>query len=451
MQQPSPPSSQRPTGPHSHPFSYPQRPLPTQGGPSRRLLLFGGVGALALGLGVAGCSTLGGVDLSELRLASESTSPSRPRLSAAERRRRRLVGGARACLTTLDPLAGDAAGTLLLSAAGVSVESASAVHRSHLEALAAGEAATAGTELFAHTGGAASSVGPDAVAPGAATAEGGAPGAAGPEGAPGPDDTGPDTAGPDTAGPGDQAAADSAAGATGSGSVAGAPAPAGPGVDGVRRARATASAAAAAALASAGEERTADPAAGVELPLLYARIAAARAAQAAALGSDGTLTSTSGVAEAQPVSFGPWPGIVPGIEVVAALQRTLAGQHAAVWVFGVLQVRAGERVEQARRALVRHEAARDAIEAVLVATGNEPVGSEATYATGAVATPQEAWQLAVDVETRLAANQLSIATAALQAWDEAGADWLAAALTVLAGTEQERWSWGGSPAALPGG
>src|SRR6187549_2657296 len=86
---------------------------------------------------------------------------------------------------------------------------------------------------------------------------------------------------------------------------------------------------------------------------------------AAASGPTATPTATTELPEA----------------AIAALQAVLAGEHAAVWSYGVLGPRAGEgREDLARSLLLAHATTRDDLRALLVGAGAIPVAAEPAYA-----------------------------------------------------------------------
>jgi hypothetical protein len=91
--------------------------------------------------------------------------------------------------------------------------------------------------------------------------------------------------------------------------------------------------------------------------------------------------------------------------VVRALQRLLAGEHAAIYGYGVAGARlAGTGRDRAVRAFTAHRVRRDALEALLRGRGAEPVAAEPTYALPRpVTTAADAVALATLLEERLAA------------------------------------------------
>ncbi len=90
---------------------------------------------------------------------------------------------------------------------------------------------------------------------------------------------------------------------------------------------------------------------------------------------------------------------------VRALQVVLAGEHAAIYGYGVAGARlSGQQRDRAVRAFTAHRVRRDQLETLLLARGAEPVPAEATYALPRpVATADDAVALATLLEERLAA------------------------------------------------
>ncbi len=90
---------------------------------------------------------------------------------------------------------------------------------------------------------------------------------------------------------------------------------------------------------------------------------------------------------------------------IEALQAALAGEHAAVWAYGVVGARVvARRVGEAGTALDEHRVQRDILDALLRSMGTEPVVAEAAYALPLpVRTSSSALALAVLLEERLAA------------------------------------------------
>ncbi len=94
---------------------------------------------------------------------------------------------------------------------------------------------------------------------------------------------------------------------------------------------------------------------------------------------------------------------------VEALQRTLAGEHAAVYVYGVVgaRVSASEQPDlwqRARYAYTLHRDRRDHLLAMVKAAGAEPVAAAVSYALPNEArTPAQLEGVALETEQRCAA------------------------------------------------
>ncbi|NUR09485.1 MAG: ferritin-like domain-containing protein [Nocardioidaceae bacterium] len=132
-----------------------------------------------------------------------------------------------------------------------------------------------------------------------------------------------------------------------------------------------------------------------------------------------------------------------------ALQRTLAGEHAAVYVYGVL----GGRVSLSREpelagllstAYVVHRGRRDQLTAMVRAKGGDPVAAEVSYELPNAATTQAQLRSAALVTERRCS-----ATYADMAGSTSRADrrWAVDALTDTAVREL---GFGGRPDAYPG-
>jgi ABC-type amino acid transport substrate-binding protein len=100
---------------------------------------------------------------------------------------------------------------------------------------------------------------------------------------------------------------------------------------------------------------------------------------------------------------------------VAAVQHVLAGEHAAVWAYGVL----GAHLPRSRQprvlaALDRHRALRDALIARVRAAGAVPVAAEPAYAVPFAVTATGAPRLAAQVEDRLAGLYVALVEASAE-------------------------------------
>jgi uncharacterized protein DUF4439 len=90
---------------------------------------------------------------------------------------------------------------------------------------------------------------------------------------------------------------------------------------------------------------------------------------------------------------------------VGALQQVLAGEHAAIYAYGVIGAHlAGESRRRATTAYDAHRAKRDQVSRLIVDRKAVPVAAAAAYELPrAVSTPADATVLATEVEERLAA------------------------------------------------
>lgn len=100
-----------------------------------------------------------------------------------------------------------------------------------------------------------------------------------------------------------------------------------------------------------------------------------------------------------------------GSEVpVDALQRALAAEHAAIWVYGVVGAFVSDALDsQLDQAATAHQARRDATERVLIDAGAPPVPPEPGYLTPEPVTDAaSALRLAITAETDTAAAWRSV-------------------------------------------
>jgi len=113
--------------------------------------------------------------------------------------------------------------------------------------------------------------------------------------------------------------------------------------------------------------------------------------------------ATAAPGTAAPTASAPPATTRPGTAALAALQRALAGEHEAVYAYGLVSGRAAvERRAEALADLAAHRVARDRLDDALRALGADPVAAAAAY-EAAAATPADAAALAAAVEERLAA------------------------------------------------
>ena len=137
------------------------------------------------------------------------------------------------------------------------------------------------------------------------------------------------------------------------------------------------------------------------------------------------------------------------LPALAALQRTLAAEHAAVYTFGVLGGRAAVLGESPLRpalatAYDAHVRRRDQLRLMVAAAGGDPVAAEAAYALPtALTTPAQLTAEALRVERAC----VSTYAALVAATTEADRAWAVATLSAGALSEL---TFGGPPQALPG-
>ena len=131
---------------------------------------------------------------------------------------------------------------------------------------------------------------------------------------------------------------------------------------------------------------------------------------------------------------------------IEALQAVLAGEHAAVYAFGVVgaQLRPASDEGDAAAAYHLHLARRDLVTAALVAADATPVGSAPAYDLGGpVTSPAAARALAATVELGLCGPYADLVGVTETAGRSRTADWTSQAALAAVG-------WGGDPVAFPG-
>ena len=134
---------------------------------------------------------------------------------------------------------------------------------------------------------------------------------------------------------------------------------------------------------------------------------------------------------------------------VQALQQTLAAEHAALYVYGVLGARVPGSGQPALIALLTaaytaHRGRRDQLTAMVRAAGGEPVAAELSYRLpNASRTAAQLRTGAAVIERRCAA----VYAAAVGSTSRTDRQWAIGALTDAAVREL---SFGGSPTAFPG-
>jgi len=91
------------------------------------------------------------------------------------------------------------------------------------------------------------------------------------------------------------------------------------------------------------------------------------------------------------------------MSVDTSLQLALAGEHAAIYGYGVVGARlASAEQTRARNGLNAHRSARDQIERLILAAGSAPVASEASYVVAVDgATQRQLRTILTSIEDRL--------------------------------------------------
>jgi len=134
---------------------------------------------------------------------------------------------------------------------------------------------------------------------------------------------------------------------------------------------------------------------------------------------------------------------------VEALQRTLAAEHAAVFVLGALGGRASTLTAPALRAALdaaydAHVQRRDDLRAMVTADGGDPVAAEAAYLLpSALSTAPQIAAEALRVERTCATTYAAMVAAS----SDGERRWAVAALATTAVAETD---FRGRPQALPG-
>ncbi|HEY3004327.1 MAG TPA: DUF4439 domain-containing protein [Kribbellaceae bacterium] len=134
------------------------------------------------------------------------------------------------------------------------------------------------------------------------------------------------------------------------------------------------------------------------------------------------------------------------LDQTAALQAALAGEHAALYAVGVAGGHLhGSRFAAAEQLYAAHRDRRDALTALIAATGTTPVAAEPAYdLPAAVTTPAGAAALVRVVEQRLAAVYGDLVEAATDARVRG------VAVHALVTVARDQTTWGATPVAFPG-
>ncbi len=137
------------------------------------------------------------------------------------------------------------------------------------------------------------------------------------------------------------------------------------------------------------------------------------------------------------------------MSTVEALQQTLAAEHAAVHVYGILGAATSLAAtpglyERISLAWAAHRDRRDALEVELRGLGEEPVGTLVAYdAPGPVGTPEQVSTTAALLEQRCATTYAALVAATSGARRRA-------AVELLNGTAVAVLGFGGAAEPLPG-
>lgn len=186
-----------------------------------------------------------------------------------------------------------------------------------------------------------------------------------------------------------------------------------------------------------------------ELARLFASIAAG-------LAQDGSVLARLAQASGPPTTAGPASVGLTDVALPAddaatvdAAQQVLAGEHAALYAYGVVGGRrrsSPTEASRAERAYVVHRARRDALTVALRAAWATPVAAEPAYELPvAVTSAASARRVSQQVEDRS-----SVLYALLVATAPAGRDGIRAeATTALVDAALRRLDWGGAASALP--
>lgn len=137
------------------------------------------------------------------------------------------------------------------------------------------------------------------------------------------------------------------------------------------------------------------------------------------------------------------------MSMLHALQATLAGEHAAVYVYGALGGRTSESASPALYAALRrgydvHRAQRDQLSRTVLDLGSVPVAAAVSYqVTGALGTQLGVQRAALALEGRCAAAYASLVA-------QSAGDQRRWALAALTGSAVRQLAIGGEPEAFPG-
>ncbi len=133
---------------------------------------------------------------------------------------------------------------------------------------------------------------------------------------------------------------------------------------------------------------------------------------------------------------------------VDALQTTLAGEHAAVYLYGAFGGRTSQAAAPALYAALRdayaaHRAQRDQLTLALRDLGVDPVAAEVAYETPVLATASDVAAAAADLEDRCASTYAALVAETVGDQRRWGVDALTASAV-------RRTGFGAAPEAFPG-
>jgi hypothetical protein len=128
---------------------------------------------------------------------------------------------------------------------------------------------------------------------------------------------------------------------------------------------------------------------------------------------------------------------------VDALQRWLALEHEAVWLYPVVGARVDRLTKAARRAYGAHVTVRDELTSQLERDGVRPVGTALAYDVGPLDERAAATEVARGLEQRIAAACLTLVGVA-------DGDLRDLAMRGLRRAALEELRWGGAAQAFPG-
>jgi hypothetical protein len=125
------------------------------------------------------------------------------------------------------------------------------------------------------------------------------------------------------------------------------------------------------------------------------------------------------------------------------LQKWLALEHEAVWLYGLIGARVDSVAKSASTSYDAHRLARDRLIALVVGAGGQPAGPALTYGDGRIDSPKDARAAASSVEERIAAACVTV-------FGGADADGRRFAMSGLRRAALAALDWGAPVRAFPG-